>query len=448
VFPGATLPFGKRSASGCPPKTTDSSKGMAKAGPDVIGENQGGFSSNDWEPIYGFSHMHDSGTGGSPSLGNFPIFAQSGCPNNDINACQYPKYERAVERIPGSVHAKPGYFDITLTNNIRTEMTVTNRTALYRISFPETPATPNTTLNPHILVELSDLPNTRSEANITVYANTGRITGGGIFSPSFGIGTYQSYFCLDFDGAKIKDAGLWANTRATTRATSLKIVPGDVRQSPSERPAGGWVQFQKPTQDNQILARMGMSFVSEAQACANAEREILSRSFDNVVAAAETAWRSKLDVITIEDGGVDEVFLKAFWSGVYRSMISPQDYTGENPFWNSSEPYYDSYYCIWDSFRSIHPLITLLDPHSQTLMVRSLLDIYRFEGYLPDCRMSLCKGNTQGGSNADIVIVDAYLKNITAGIDWAVAYEAVVKDAEVEPPNWDVEGMIPAERCH
>jgi putative alpha-1,2-mannosidase len=57
--------------------------------------------------------------------------------------------------------------------------------------------------------------------------------------------------------------------------------------------------------------------------------------------------------------------------------------------------------------------------------------------------MSLCKGSTQGGSNADIVIADAYLKNITAGIDWALAYEAVVKDAEVEPPNWDVEGMLP-----
>src|SRR3954465_2195334 len=97
--------------------------GMAKAGPDVIGENQGGFSSNDSEPIYGYSHMHDSGTGGSPSLGNFPIFAQAGCPNGDINACKYPKEQRAVNRIPGSVHAKPGYFDITLVNNIRTEMT-------------------------------------------------------------------------------------------------------------------------------------------------------------------------------------------------------------------------------------------------------------------------------------------------------------------------------------
>jgi len=75
-------------------------------------------------------------------------------------------------------------------------------------------------------------------------------------------------------------------------------------------------------------------------------------------------------------------------------------------------------------------------------MIRSLLDIYRHEGWLPDCRMSHCKGFTQGGSNADIVIADAYLKNITAGIDWVLAYEAVVKDAEVEPPNWDVEGKI------
>lgn len=72
-------------------------------------------------------------------------------------------------------------------------------------------------------------------------------------------------------------------------------------------------------------------------------------------------------------------------------------------------------------------------------MIRSLVDIYRHEGYLPDCRMSLCKGYTQGGSNADVLIAEAYLKNIT-DIDWPTAYEAVVKDAEVEPANWVVEG--------
>ena len=77
-------------------------------------------------------------------------------------------------------------------------------------------------------------------------------------------------------------------------------------------------------------------------------------------------------------------------------------------------------------------------------MVRSLIDVYRHEGKLPDCRMSLCKGFTQGGSNADVVLADTYLKllNTTPGaaIDWATAYEAVVSDAEDEPANWAVEG--------
>jgi putative alpha-1,2-mannosidase len=95
---------------------------------------------------------------------------------------------------------------------------------------------------------------------------------------------------------------------------------------------------------------------------------------------------------------------------------------------------------IWDSFRSIHPLLTIVDPASQTLMVRSLLDIYRHEGHLPDCRMSLCKGWTQGGSNADIVLSDSYLKGIKDGVDWNLAYEAVLADAEIEPPDWGVEG--------
>jgi putative alpha-1,2-mannosidase len=44
--------------------------------------------------------------------------------------------------------------------------------------------------------------------------------------------------------------------------------------------------------------------------------------------------------------------------------------------------------------------------------------------------MQLCKGFTQGGSNADVVLADAFLKNITEGVDWATAYQAVLTDAE------------------
>ncbi|KAF2743216.1 glycoside hydrolase family 92 protein [Sporormia fimetaria CBS 119925] len=405
VFPGATLPFG-----------------MAKAGADVYSnERHGGFASDD-TPVYGFSHMHDSGTGGSPSLGNFPIFPQAGCPNDNPEKCGYSKWERQARYINTSVVAKPGYFALMLASQIHAEMTVSNHTALYRFTFPEAPSAEDSTLAPHIYLELGDLPNTILKSNITVYEN-GRMTGSGVFLPSFGSSNYTSYFCADFHGAKLKNSSVYP------------VGPPGIEVSPS----GGWVQFHPPP-NRQLIARVGMSFINEEKACMNAEKEIPEYNFDQTYHVAEKVWRDKLSVISVDGEGVSDVLLKSFWSGVYRSMISPQDYTGENPKWDIGEPYYDSFYCIWDSFRSIHPFITLVDPHSQTLMVRSLLDIYKYEGKLPDCRMSHCKGFTQGGSNADIVIVDAYLKNLTAGIDWTLAYEALISDAEIEPPNWDIEG--------
>jgi predicted alpha-1,2-mannosidase len=424
VFPGATLPFG-----------------MAKSVADVIGENQGGFTSDN-NPIYGFSHMHDSGTGGSPSMGNFPIFPFAGCRNDNVTNCNLYKYQRATQRVQGSVKARPGYFAVTLNTQIKAEMTVTNHSALYRFTLPETPVGTNSTLSPLFVIDLEDLPGTASEGTIRVDAATARVTGNGLFEPSFGNGRYRPYFCADFTGAKIRDMGVYADSNAMEKKV-LHVVKGNAsvvnENKEAAFPAGAWVQFQKP-ESREMLVRFGLSFISEAQACSNAEREIPDFGFERVLRVAEEAWREKLSVVEIESGGVSEVLLKAFWSGIYRTLISPQDYTGENPLWKSDEPYYDSFYCIWDSFRSIHPLITLVDPQSQTLMVRALIDIYRHAGKLPDCRMSLCKGFTQGGSNADIVLVDAWLKNITAGIDWATAYEALISDAEVEPPNWDLEG--------
>ncbi|KAJ2986065.1 hypothetical protein NUW58_g5212 [Xylaria curta] len=162
--------------------------------------------------------------------------------------------------------------------------------------------------------------------------------------------------------------------------------------------------------------------------------------FSRVVAAAEVAWREKLSVIKADHTGLNLDLLKTFWSGLYRTMLSPQDYTGENPLWKSDEPYYDSFYCIWDSFRAQHPLLTIIDPEIQTDMVRALIDIYKHEGKLPDCRMSFSKGFTQGGSNADVVLADALIKNLTRGIDWALGYEAVVSDAEQEPSDWSISG--------
>lgn len=95
---------------------------------------------------------------------------------------------------------------------------------------------------------------------------------------------------------------------------------------------------------------------------------------------------------------------------------------------------------IWDTFRSQFPFLIINDPAAVASQIRGLIDIYRFQGWLPDCRMSFCRGFTQGGSNADVVLADAYLKNITGGINWDDGYAAVVKDATVEPYLWSVEG--------
>ncbi|KAJ5544487.1 hypothetical protein N7535_007114 [Penicillium sp. DV-2018c] len=413
VFAGATLPFG-----------------MAKAVADTLGENQAGFAF-DTDVVTGFSHMHDSGTGGASSMGNFPIFAQGSCPHDELNQCQWQQSDRAVSWDKTSVEARPGYFGISLANGVHAEMTTTNRSALYRFTFNET----SEQLSPVILLDLIDLPQSRSNGSADVDQTTGRFTATGTFGPSFGDGSYKSYVCVDFKGADLRDTGTWTKNQVNTGSQTLSIG-SDVDSTVS---AGTFARFNAPKDDKSILARVGVSFISAKQACSNAEREQPNFDFEGTVQAAETAWRKKLDVISVDADGVSSDLQKVFWSGAYRTMISPQDYTGENPLWESDEPYYDSYYCIWDSFRSIHPLLTLVDPLSQSLMMRSLVDIYRHEGYLPDCRMSLCKGFTQGGSNADVVIADAYLKKVS-DVDWATAYEAVVKDAEVEPENWDIEG--------
>ncbi|KAI0968250.1 alpha-1,2-mannosidase-like protein [Xylaria arbuscula] len=435
VFPGATLPYG-----------------MAKPVADTnnYGEAAAGFVSDD-SLIQGFSQLHDSGTGGSLSMGNFPLFAHPGCPEDDFKNCYYDAAQRAIPRVSNSTTARPGYFAIGLNNSVYAEMTATAHASLFRFTFPSeveipyaytTPgggenvpqAVPN---SPLILMDMIDLAGSRSGGDIVVNVTTGRMKGGGKFRASFGRGSFKAYFCVDFYGADIRRTGTFLNRNATDSVQALGITYSNTIIPRGS--AGTWVQFSQAPQ-NQILARVGVSFISASQACENAEREIGDFDFSRVVAAAETEWREKLSVIKADHTGLDVNLLTTFWSGLYRTMLSPQDYTGENPLWQSDEPYYDSFYCIWDSFRAQHPLLTIIDPETQTDMVRALIDIYKHEGKLPDCRMSFSKGFTQAGSNADVVLADALIKNLTRGIDWGLAYEAVVSDAEDEPVDWSVSG--------
>ncbi|KAF7523273.1 hypothetical protein PCG10_006677 [Penicillium crustosum] len=416
VFPGASLPYG-----------------MAKAVADTDSEsNQGGFA-YEGGSVTGFSSMHDSGTGGNPSLGNFPLFPYAKCAGDDVNGCVYPKNQRKTKYKPESVQAHPGYFAIELASGVRVDMTTAHHTSLFRFQFPHDNST-----SPLILLDLTDLSNSRQDnATISVDNTTGRMTGDARFAPSFGSGTYVLHFCADFKSpAAQRDSGIFVNSRASAGVHDLKISRS-INGYPL--PGGGFVRF-KSAPDNTVLARVGVSFISTEQACAHAESEIPHFDFNATRQTAIEQWTDKMRPIRVSRTNIDAFVLSNFYSGIYRTMINPQNYTGENPLWQSSEPYFDSFYCLWDSFRSQIPFLTIFDPSSVMQMVRSLIDTQRHLGWLPDCRMSLCKGHTQGGSNADNVLADVYLKGLRDGIDWDAGYAAVQKDAEEEPYDWSSEG--------
>ena len=157
--------------------------------------------------------------------------------------------------------------------------------------------------------------------------------------------------------------------------------------------------------------------------------EMESWNFDEVRAACVARWNEILNKIEVK--GSDEQ-KKIFYTALYHSYLQPVDKTGENSKWISDEPYYDDFYCIWDTFRATHPLFTLLTPSKQVDMLRSLLDIYRHEGYAPDARSGDDNGRVQGGSNVDMLFADAYVKGLR-GVDYELALEAMIKNAEVAP---------------
>jgi len=312
---------------------------MAKAVADTnSSSNQGGFTT-DGSQITGFSSMHDSGTGGSPSLGNFALFPYSGCAGDDVDGCAYPKTTRATSYVDSSVVATPGYFGVQLTSGIEVDMTTTQHTSLFRFKFPATDASGNAS-SPLILMDLTDLSDSRQDnGTISVDADSGRITGNARFLPSFGSGTYISYFCAEFSGAPLRDNGIFVDSRASTNVKDL-LISRSINGYPL--PGGAFVRFEKP--GDAILARVGVSLISIGQACSNAEAEIPNYDFDGIHSAAESLWREKISPIKVSTSGVTTNILTNFYSGIYRTMVNPQDYTGENPLWDSNEPYFDSFY--------------------------------------------------------------------------------------------------------
>jgi putative alpha-1,2-mannosidase len=277
---------------------------------------------------------------GNPSLGNFALFPHAGCKNDTVDGCAFPKLERALPFDNSSLKASPGYFSLTLSSGVNAAMTVSQHASLFEFTFPSAaPAYGSSSSSPLILLDLTDLSNSRQDnASIAVDGTTGRMTGYGRFQPSFGSGTYVAYFCVDFKGSSVRDSGIFVNSRASADVRNLTISRG-INASPL--PGGAFVRF---TDSSPVSARVGLSFLSSDQACSLAEDEIPTFDFNATHSAAVSAWRTKLGPISVSTNGINGSTLKNFYSGIYRTMVNPQNYTGVNLLVAADQLWFDSFY--------------------------------------------------------------------------------------------------------
>jgi predicted alpha-1,2-mannosidase len=389
TFPGPSLPFG-----------------MIKPGPDM-GANDGNAG---WKPIV-------SGTGGGCKYGNILVQPTVGAP-------QASGYGSAWS----GEQAGAGYYRVTLSRYpVDVEITTARRTAMYRFTYPATGRR-------NVLFDVSHL--------LSSYANQTEgqtLVGSGvrIVSPTEVAGSttvtggwnkQTTNYTVFFYAATDTPAKSWG----TWDGAALH----DGSQQQTGTGSGAWLTFAGGAK-NTLLLKVGISFVSEAQAKQNATAEIAGFDFEGTRAKAMAAWDKALSPIQLK--GVGDADQQVFYTALYHTMLMPVDRTGENPLWQSSEPYYDDFYTLWDTFRTSGPLLTLIAEDRQAQMVRALVDIFRHDGWLPDGRSGNFNGRTQGGSDAEFVIADAYLKGLP-GIDWETAYRAMVKDAETTPPDQMLQG--------
>ena len=388
TFPGPCMPFG-----------------MVKPGPDCGVLPNAGWAQMP-EPVLGFSQTHVSGTGGGQKYGN--VLIQPYLPAATIveqASAQPGQPWRMIPQRRVSEDIALGYYSTTFDSDIRTEITTAERCSFYRIHYPSAGC---------LFVDVThflgkdSVPNLRERqqfvgGNLQVVSDH-EVTGHTTIRGGWNNGdAYTVFFCLQTDEPFL----VCCDSVTTLQHASLRF------------------------HDTLVNLKIGISYVSVDQARHN----IPAHDFDTQLSLLRNTWEQQLSKIQITGTPEQQ---RMFYTALYHTMLMPVDKTGEAPFslpfreGPGADSYYDDYYAIWDTYRTSSPLLTLLCPDRQTAIVNSLLNIYAREGYMPDARSGDCNGRTQGGSNAEVVIADAFAKQL-GGIDYQLALEAMLKDATVDP---------------
>lgn len=370
----------------------------------------------------GYAHVNLSGVG-CPELGSLLLMPTTG--ELEVDYMKYGSHYTDEQ-------ASPGYYSNILTKyGIKTEVTATPRTGRARFTFPEGKG--------NILLNLGEGLTNESGATVR-FVNDREIEGSKLlgtfcYNPQ---SVFPIYFVMRID-KQPGDRGYWKKMRPMTveaqwdsTAGTRKIYTSYLKEMSGDD-IGTWFTFDT-REGETIEVSIGVSFVSIENARENLEAEQAGRTFDDLRQAARAAWRNDLSRILVEGGTDDQ--RTVLYTALYHFLIHPNilnDVNGEYPAMESNEILTTqgrryTVFSLWDTYRNVHQLMTLLFPDRQLDMVRTMIDMYREHGWLPKWELYGRETLTMEGDPAIPVIVDTWMKGLR-DFDLETAYEAMRKSA-------------------
>lgn len=393
TFPGAVVPFGM----------VQLSPDNGKAGWDWCSGYH--YSENH---IAGFSHTHLSGTG----IGDWLDIS--------VMPLTYPLRDEAEDVRATFTHdhekASPGYYTVTLDNQIQAELTATERVGYHRYHFPHQS---NPTIRLDLAFQLNwDAP---TETYVKVVDDSTLIG----YRYSTGWAKIQRVYFALRTSVPFKEAILAGHGVQSAQIKAART---------EEKGKGISSQLVFDEQHKTIEMKVALSMTDENKALA-ALAEIRDWDFERVKSEAEEKWEHELQKVQVSSS--DEKLKRVFYSALYHTCIAPtlysdadgtyKNYHGNVLKMPAGNQRYTTY-SLWDTFRALNPLFTITQPEKYTAMLNSMLAFYDENGLLPVWDLSTWETNTMTGYHAIPVIADAILKD-WPGIDQEKAYKAMLASA-------------------
>ena len=374
--------------------------------------------------LTGFSHVNLSGVG-CPDMGSLLVMATSG--KLDVDYHNYGTTYSAEK-------ATPGYYGVHLDKySIHADVTASLRTGRIRFTFPAGQS--------NILLNLGEGLTNESGATVRRISDT-EVAGSklmGTFCYTSGA-VFPLYFAMRVSKAP-KDQGFWKYQRKKGVEAQwdaddgkYKLYRGRRAEIMAGDDIGVWYTYETDA-DESIEVSVGVSFVSEENARLNLDAEQPEgMTFDKMNLMAKEQWLKELGKVKVEGGTDDDKTV--FYTALYHTLIHPcilQDVNGEYPAMESGETLTTdgnryTVFSLWDTYRNLHQLMTLVWPEKQTDMVRSMIGMYKEWGWLPRWELFGRETFTMEGDPAIPVIVDTWSKGLR-DFDMDAAYEGMKKSA-------------------